>query len=135
MICIVPIYCENIVLTPSHKTRIFLFDQSVPNQIYIIHRCNVLLKKSASQIFKFYYNLKEEIQRKKIKAKLGNKGMCRRLAYGQQTKHNKLELSFSRCPCKWRTLHGQICCQLQHLFFGSFLSFSQILVFAFDCMA
>ncbi len=45
--------------------------------------------------------------------KLGNKGMCQRLAYGQPRKHIKPEVSFSKCLWKWRTLLGQICCQLQ----------------------
>ncbi len=70
MICIVLIYCEDTVLTPSHKIRNFSFDQNAPNQIYTIHRHNVLLKKNASQIFKLYYNLKEEIQRKTCQGKI-----------------------------------------------------------------
>jgi hypothetical protein len=62
MICIVPIYYKDTALTPSHKiNKNFSFDKSDPNQIYTIHRRNVLLKKSAPQIFKLYYNLKEEI--------------------------------------------------------------------------
>ncbi len=61
MICIVPIYYEDTILTPSHKIKNFSFDKIDPNQIYTIHRHNVLLKKNASQIFKLYYNLKEEV--------------------------------------------------------------------------
>jgi hypothetical protein len=65
-----PIYCEDTVPTASRKIRSFSFDQSAPNQIYTIHRHNVLLKKSASQILRLYYNLKEEVQSKKHEGKV-----------------------------------------------------------------